>query len=724
MSAFAANVFNAEGMAIDGKGNLYVGNDLGLVYKVTSAGVVSTFASSLTDPSGVAIDGSGNLFVANSNYPIAEITPAGTASTFLTGLGNLVSIAVATAPAPPTAGTYTVAVSASPNSGGTVTGGGTITSGSPSMQGVSATPNSGYVFADWTVNGAVVSTSAKYYFAVGSDINLVANFNKITYQTLDDPLASSTSGGGTWATGVDGGNIVGYYVDANGKTHGFLYNGTTYTTLDDPNGTYGTFPQGISGNNIVGYWSNDSPEGFLFDGSAYTTLVDYGIDGNTYAYAISGSVIVGIYSQGRLPLREWHIYELRRSSRSSQCQPQWNLRIQYRWRFFGRREEHGLPFSGGVYTDIFNPVVFGYSITARGVSGNTVVGTYTDSSGTRDHGFLYYDGAFTTLDDPNGINSTYAQGISGNTIVGYYIDSNNVSHGFTAVMGSGANYTVTVSASPSGGCTVAGGGTFVSDSSRTVTATANSGYRFANWTENGSVVSTSANYNFTVNGNSTLVANFSAQSSPIITSANSVAFASGQTSNFRFTATGTPAPTFSATGLPAWANLDATTGVLTTSQPNTTGSPFTIHLTAANGNLPNATQVFILDVEQPQSFNQWEGQAGFFTAQQLGNSTISGPTVTFENDAVPNLLKYLYDINPAQPMSATERAALPTASMTTDGVTEYLTLTYRQYALKAGLSVNVQTSTDLKIWSNDTDPGDQPSQRVPRITSPVIQSCR
>ena len=71
-----------------------------------------------------------------------------------------------------------------------------------------------------------------------------------------------------------------------------------------------------------------------------------------------------------------------------------------------------------------------------------------------------------------------------------------------------AQYTVAVSASPSAGGTVSGGGTFAAGSSQTVTATANSGYSFVNWTENGSVVSTSASYTFTLNSNVTLVANF------------------------------------------------------------------------------------------------------------------------------------------------------------------------------------------------------------------------
>ena len=71
-------------------------------------------------------------------------------------------------------------------------------------------------------------------------------------------------------------------------------------------------------------------------------------------------------------------------------------------------------------------------------------------------------------------------------------------------------YAITVSASPANGGTVSGGGTFASGSSQTVTATANSGYTFTNWTENGSVVNTSASYTFMLNGNESLVANFTA----------------------------------------------------------------------------------------------------------------------------------------------------------------------------------------------------------------------
>jgi uncharacterized protein (TIGR02145 family) len=76
-----------------------------------------------------------------------------------------------------------------------------------------------------------------------------------------------------------------------------------------------------------------------------------------------------------------------------------------------------------------------------------------------------------------------------------------------------ANYTVTVSANPTGGGTVSGGGTYAEGASCTVTATPNSGYTFVKWTENGTEVSTAATYQFSVTTNRTLVANFTPTSS-------------------------------------------------------------------------------------------------------------------------------------------------------------------------------------------------------------------
>lgn len=72
-----------------------------------------------------------------------------------------------------------------------------------------------------------------------------------------------------------------------------------------------------------------------------------------------------------------------------------------------------------------------------------------------------------------------------------------------------SSYTVAVASSPLGAGKVTGAGTFKPGAQRTVTAsTSGNAYVFANWTENGAVVSTSASYSFTLNANRHLVANF------------------------------------------------------------------------------------------------------------------------------------------------------------------------------------------------------------------------
>ncbi|WP_051227817.1 InlB B-repeat-containing protein [Gillisia sp. JM1] len=67
---------------------------------------------------------------------------------------------------------------------------------------------------------------------------------------------------------------------------------------------------------------------------------------------------------------------------------------------------------------------------------------------------------------------------------------------------------VTLSASPEAGGTLIGAGTFVDGSLVTVAATPNEGFTFTNWTEGETVVSTSSSYQFEMDGNIALVANF------------------------------------------------------------------------------------------------------------------------------------------------------------------------------------------------------------------------
>lgn len=71
--------------------------------------------------------------------------------------------------------------------------------------------------------------------------------------------------------------------------------------------------------------------------------------------------------------------------------------------------------------------------------------------------------------------------------------------------------TFSIHVEASEGGTATGGGTFAEGDTCTVVATANVGYNFVNWTENGSQVSAMAEYSFAVTNNRNFVANFTSQ---------------------------------------------------------------------------------------------------------------------------------------------------------------------------------------------------------------------
>ena len=105
--------------------------------------------------------------------------------------------------------------------------------------------------------------------------------------------------------------------------------------------------------------------------------------------------------------------------------------------------------------------------------------------------------------------------------------STNPSYSFTVTGGRSltanfiyVSYNISTSSSPSNGGTTSGRGSYGSGSTAYVTATQYAGYNFANWTENGSVVSTSSSYSFTVTGNRSLTANFAPIPCTITTSSS------------------------------------------------------------------------------------------------------------------------------------------------------------------------------------------------------------
>jgi hypothetical protein len=69
---------------------------------------------------------------------------------------------------------FGVTLSSNPALGGTTTGGGAFNAGSSVT--VTASPNAGYTFTNWTKGGVIASTSSSYTFPLNANIALVANF--------------------------------------------------------------------------------------------------------------------------------------------------------------------------------------------------------------------------------------------------------------------------------------------------------------------------------------------------------------------------------------------------------------------------------------------------------------------------------------------------------------------------------------------------------------------
>ena len=131
--------------------------------------------------------------------------------------------------------TYTINTSADPNNSGTVTGGGTYNYNQTCT--VTATPNTGYTFVNWTENGNPCSNDQTYTFAVTGNRNLVAHFTMQNYvvTAMADPVGGGTV---TGAGGYNYGESCTLTATANPgyEFHRWTENGTTVS--QNPNFTF------------------------------------------------------------------------------------------------------------------------------------------------------------------------------------------------------------------------------------------------------------------------------------------------------------------------------------------------------------------------------------------------------------------------------------------------------------------------------------------------------
>ena len=215
-----------------------------------------------------------------------------------------------------------------------------------------------------------------------------------SFTNIADPLAT----GGTFASGVSGGTVVGSfngYVGGIFGHYGFIYSGALYTTFNYPL-SISTDALGIEGTNIVGTYldSSGNRHGFLDANGTFSSLDYPGTTNGTEVVGISGNILAGQYLGG------------------------------------------SFIYSNGVYKNINDPLSTNGTFVT-GISGNNIVGFF-DRYGVN-YGFLYNGSTYTTLDDPlaadTGLFGTYPEGISGSKIVGtYYSGIAGSENGFIATI--------------------------------------------------------------------------------------------------------------------------------------------------------------------------------------------------------------------------------------------------------------------------------------------------
>jgi hypothetical protein len=220
---------------------------------------------------------------------------------------------------------------------------------------------------------------------------------------------------------IDGGNVVGYYYDGS-ISHGFLYNGATWTPLDMPgiNGVQ-TTAMGINGSKIVGYYvaQNLPVTGFIKNGSTWTTLPVGG------AADISGSNIVGVTSPYSYIYDGTNIKTLAKPGSSATIAKGIDG-SNIVGTFNDDSGSHGFIYDGSTWSTLDKPGA--YTTVPYDIDGHNIVGIYQASSTSAWNGFLYNGSTWTTINLP-GAFATQVSSISGNNIVGLCYDSAG-QHGF------------------------------------------------------------------------------------------------------------------------------------------------------------------------------------------------------------------------------------------------------------------------------------------------------
>ena len=380
-----------------------------------------------------------------------------------------------------TLNSYEISASANPNAGGTVNGAGTYNHGSNCI--LIATANEGYSFVSWTKNGVAVSSNPRYYFTVTEAATFVANFSLNNYEitaTANPAAGGSVNGAGSYDYGTNctlTATANNGYSFVNWTKGGQVVGNTpiiTFTVTETA-----AYVANFSLNSYEITASANPADGGSVNGAG---SYDYGTNCTLTATANNGYSFVNWTKNGQVVGYASAI----------------NFTVTEAANYVANFELNNYQI-----TATANPTAGG-SVTG---AGNYNYGSTCTLTATAHTGYTFVNWTKNGEEVSDDASYTFTVTEAAAYVANFSINS----------------YIITTSANPTAGGSVTGAGTYNYGSTCTLTATANNGYTFVNWTKNGQVVSTDANYSFTVTRTASFVAHFQLNSYEITATANPTA---------------------------------------------------------------------------------------------------------------------------------------------------------------------------------------------------------
>ena len=520
--------------------------------------------------------------------------------------------------------TEEVNINITSNAGGTVKINGTTTNSTSvaknSSVTVTALPENGYIFSNWT-DGTEEITTAEYTFVATGNKELTATFAVAPYYTI---TAEATAGG---------------TATVNGSSTYSAQQNNTATLQAIPNDGYNFIKWTVNGSEV----STQNPLEISIQGDkTYTanfantqvTIKQSGSGG--YMYIGTGTVVntnTEVSTRSKTVNAGEKIYL--RAEPSTKEFGYWRLGssngpiVTNDNPYFFTAKESATFFMVLVEAGNNNPV----AVSAAATAGGSATITIDDNAVTQaplgeevtlkamptaGYRFVKWTTGSGTEEQVISTEATCTAIVQAATT---YTANFEVIEGGTTPPAT-TTYTITATANPGTAGSVTGGGTYNEGATVTLTATPNSGYEFVNWTKDGAQVSTSATYSFTANATAEYVAHFqtaAATTFAVTTTANPI---EGGTATF---AEGTGQATTSASvasGTQVTLNAVANTGyrfVNWTNGTSTISSEATANVTI------NANSNFVANFEPEGAATEYPIPTGdTYTDNYLTSITTTG----------------------------------------------------------------------------------------------------